>query len=380
MKRFLAEQGRHLRRLGATTLSTITAFLFMASPVSSAIEPYRGIAYDERVDPSLHKRKSTGVSTRAIAEATTHLLDGLSAPQRQQASFAVDSEQWRVWSNFHRSSGRLGLRLGDLSVTSRADVFELLRQSLSAKGLKLSEDIIKLNHVLGVITGDTRSFNEDEYYLALFGRPSDNEPWGFQFEGHHLVINYFILGDQVVMSPTFWGSEPMYSPPDAALPPRYQGLSVLQVERSGAKDFLASLNPEQAKKVRLRGWQSFISGAGNDNAKVPQEGIRGNELQGSQRQALAALIENFVGNLREGHADIAMDGVRAHLDDTWFVARERDDGRIYYRIFSPVILIEFDEIHGTFTDHQHVHAVVRTPNGNDYGQSLLRQHLEQHPH
>jgi hypothetical protein len=24
--------------------------------------------------------------------------------------------------------------------------------------------------------------------------------------------------------------------------------------------------------------------------------------------------------------------------------------------------------------------VVRTPNGNDYGKDLLRQHYEQHPH
>ena len=30
----------------------------------------------------------------------------------------------------------------------------------------------------------------------------------------------------------------------------------------------------------------------------------------------------------------------------------------------------------------HIHTVVRTPNGNDYGKDLLRQHLEQykHPH
>ena len=26
------------------------------------------------------------------------------------------------------------------------------------------------------------------------------------------------------------------------------------------------------------------------------------------------------------------------------------------------------------------HAVVRTPNGNDYGKDLLRQHYQQHPH
>ena len=29
---------------------------------------------------------------------------------------------------------------------------------------------------------------------------------------------------------------------------------------------------------------------------------------------------------------------------------------------------------------QHIHVVVRTPNGNDYGKDLLRQHYGSHPH
>jgi hypothetical protein len=29
---------------------------------------------------------------------------------------------------------------------------------------------------------------------------------------------------------------------------------------------------------------------------------------------------------------------------------------------------------------EHIHAVMRTPNGNDYGKDLLRQHYQQHPH
>jgi hypothetical protein len=28
----------------------------------------------------------------------------------------------------------------------------------------------------------------------------------------------------------------------------------------------------------------------------------------------------------------------------------------------------------------HVHVVVRTPNGNDYGKDLLRQHYQREPH
>ena len=39
-------------------------------------------------------------------------------------------------------------------------------------------------------------------------------------------------------------------------------------------------------------------------------------------------------------------------------------GVYYYRIHSPIILIEFD--------HQHIGCVVRTRKGNDSGQDLLR--------
>ena len=66
-----------------------------------------------------------------------------------------------------------------------------------------------------------------------------------------------------------------------------------------------------------------------------------------------------------------------------------DTDVFYYRIHSPVILIEFDHQRpvGTRTINPpgrpmraHSHVVVRTPNGNNYGKDLLRQHLTTHPH
>src|SRR5581483_617246 len=46
------------------------------------------------------------------------------------------------------------------------------------------------------------------YYIQIYGKPSAIEPWGWKLEGHHAIINYFVLGDQVVMTPLFIGSEP----------------------------------------------------------------------------------------------------------------------------------------------------------------------------
>jgi len=57
----------------------------------------------------------------------------------------------------------------------------------------------------------------------------------------------------------------------------------------------------------------------------------------------------------------------------------------YYRILSPVILVEFDHQSGIIYDNDtpsrdHIHTVVRTPNGNDYGKDLLRQHYAELDH
>ncbi len=88
----------------------------------------------------------------------------------------------------------------------------------------------------------------------------------------------------------------------------------------------------------------------------------------------------------------AMEEVERHLDNTWFawIGGREDSSVFYFRIQSPVILIEFDHQRpanlAKFSPdpakpgHQHIHCVVRTPNGNDYGKDLLRQHYLAHPH
>lgn len=85
-----------------------------------------------------------------------------------------------------------------------------------------------------------------------------------------------------------------------------------------------------------------------------------------------------------------MEEVRQHLDETRFawLGGTGSESVFYYRIQSPVVLIEFDHqtpiallhLDPNEPTRQHIHTVIRTPNGNDYGKDLLRQHYEQHPH
>lgn len=80
-----------------------------------------------------------------------------------------------------------------------------------------------------------------------------------------------------------------------------------------------------------------------------------------------------------------MNEVLAHEGNTWFGWVGDPDGVFYYRLHSPVILVEFEHMPGVMyaNDHptrRHIHTIVRTPNGGDYGADLLRQHHARHPH
>ncbi len=124
-----------------------------------------------------------------------------------------------------------------------------------------------------------------------------------------------------------------------------------------------------------------------DNRRLEYEGVRADAMSDGQRRLLRDLIANYVGRIRDGHAELRMDEVTAHFDETHFswIGATDDSGPFYYKVQSPVILIEFDHEPGVvFANNEptrhHVHTVVRTPNGNDYGMDLLRQHYERAGH
>ena len=122
--------------------------------------------------------------------------------------FAVDDAEWRKWMNQHFYV-RQGVSFKEMSEAQREAAFALMGASLSAKGLKLTRDIMRLNHTLGELTNNFVEYGEWLYWITVMGTPSATEPWGWQLDGHHVIINYFVLGDQVVMTPTFVGSEPV---------------------------------------------------------------------------------------------------------------------------------------------------------------------------
>jgi hypothetical protein len=346
-------------------------------------EPFKGVTTNGEVVAGLFPIRATGVSTGPVREAALSFIAALTPEQRASTTFPVDDTEWRRWNNVHRAT-RAGVSFKEMSEDQRARVFELLRAGLSAKGLEKSRNIMRLNETIAELTKRFDEYGEGLYHLTMMGEPSESQPWGWQLEGHHLIINYFVLRDQVVMTPTFMGSEPVHAESG-----KYAGTKVLQEEQDKGLALMQALTPEQRVKTILdteKTRNNALAQAFRDNLVLDYAGIRASELTVPQQQLLLTLIEEYVGNMSPGHARIRMDDVRKQLDATYFAwIGGTDAGAVfYYRIHSPVILIEFDHqspvaLPGPrVPGRQHIHTVVRTPNGNDYGKDLLRQHYEAH--
>jgi hypothetical protein len=351
-------------------------------------EPYRGITSGSP-EHALFPIRASGVSTEPVRLAAQAFLAALTPAQRKSTTYPVDDIEWRKWAN-QDIYIRQGVSFLDMTEAQREKAFDLIRAGLSAKGFTQTRDIMRLNYTLGELNDNNFDrYGEWRYHLTVMGEPSATEPWGWQFDGHHAVINYFVLGDQVVMTPLFAGSEPVI-----ARSGKYSGTVVLQDEQTRGLAMLNALDSAQRKQAILsvsKTGNNNVGEAFKDNQVLDYAGIPATALNEAQRRQLVDLVGLFVSNMREGHARVRMDDVRRHLDRTYFAWIGSPEGKVfYYRIHSPVILIEFDHQVPVGLRHlsqtpnvpnpEHVHVVIRTPNGNDYGKDLLRQHYAQHPH
>ena len=255
---------------------------------------------------------------------------------------------------------------------------------------------MRLNQLLADVSGSPDEFGEWAYFVSVFGEPGD-DPWAWQIDGHHISVNCTVIGDQLVMTPMFMGSEPCH-----VLEGPLAGTEVFVAEERGGLDLIRSLDQAQTEAAILRPSihpddlppelqhpfdGRMAAGAFRDNAVLAREGVLASDLDDAQRRLLRRLIGVYTGWTRDGHAELRMAEIDEAFDETAFawMGSTGDDGPFYYRIQSPVVLIEFDHHPGVVFDNlvpsrNHVHTVVRTPNGGDYGADLLRQHHDRYDH
>ncbi len=351
-------------------------------------QPFKGVSAEGKIEQGLYKVAPTGVSTTPVLLAAKALLATLSAEERARVSFDIEAQEWRSWSNVHPFLMRHGLCLDYVAPASREAAFQLMEASFSAAGYKEARDVMRLNYTIGEVTDrlgpEYDEYGEWLYWVSIFGEPTENSPWGWQIDGHHLNVSIFLLGDQMVFTPFFDGSEPVLAPWG-----KFEGIRVCEAQEAQGLALMQSLSDSQHEEAMLKEGLpgEMYAGAFNDNHVMAPAGAPYAEMTSAQQGLLRQIVETYIMRARDGHDQVWMREIESQLQRTYFgwIGACDDDAVFYYRIHSPVVLIEFDHQRGVALEadvptRNHIHTIVRTPNGNDYGKDLLRQHYATSPH
>ena len=131
---------------------------FAEQQLAALAQPFVGLRTSSGVTSGLFPIRASGVSTAPIVQAAEAFLATLTAAQTVRTVFAADADEWRRWSNVDNGIyTRQGVSLREMSLPQREAAMALLRTSLSAKGLALSQNIMKTDQTL---SGDQRRHAE----------------------------------------------------------------------------------------------------------------------------------------------------------------------------------------------------------------------------
>ncbi|SPJ71012.1 uncharacterized protein FTOL_00740 [Fusarium torulosum] len=351
-------------------------------------EPFKGVTSDGIVKQGLFGLQDHQVPVAGISAAAREVLGDLDETDKEKTLYHLDDPQWRTWSNPEFLLSNKGLRLDEINSELRTKILEVLRLTLSPEGFVKARSAMRLNGFLGDLVNAKRVCNEFSYNFAIFGFPSENKPWGFSFYGHHLCLNIFLYRSQIIISPWFTGAEPT----EIDTGP-FAGTTILQREDELGLELMQSLSVMQQSKAQVhkllrdpsmpagrwnRDDQRHLCGAYRDNRVVPYEGITVSSMNREQIRLIEAILEEFLLYLPYKTRKAELSHIRKYYDETYFcwIGGFTETDAFYYRIQSPVIIVEFDHHSGVFLNNDeparfHIHTLLRTPNGGDYGKALI---------
>ena len=337
---------------------------FFASPHFGSTEPVVAA-----LRANLENPQTSDLSPAIAAQNMIAALDPNATTELVQV---LDSKNRTRWSNLPAGifNGRSGAKLGDLDEAGNAAVWDFLRAALSQKGLQEITKIVLADKILGETDGASRwGWGSDNFWISIYGTPSETGAWAWQFGGHHLALNVSVNGSEMILSPFFFGTEPanfeengiqhnaMGNVPATAL-------TFMQLLDASQRD--AAIVSERPEEV--------YAGAGKDDVIPQQQGLLIDALDGPQAKALEQLILEFVGVMPEPAAIKRMAAIRTEFPQSYFSWHGATDGSssIYFQFQSPSALIEFSTQGAIGADAGHYHAIYRNLS-DDYGRSLLNQ-------
>jgi hypothetical protein len=322
----------------------------------------------------------------AAAEAANSFLDALEAKQKEQAALEFGSAKKSNWSNLPTTVVRRnGIRMGDLTKEQRSKAMAVVAAVLSKEGYQKVLDIMEGDQKLAEQEGKDGGkggkgkdggkggkgggalFGAAEYYLAIFGTPSETKPWMAQFGGHHLGVNVTVIGKHFVLTPTHTGAQPALYKRDG------KDVRPLGPEADTAFKLLTSLDEKQHGQAVIGDrTQNLVLGPGQDGRTVEPKGVKGSALTADQQKLLLDVIATWINIGEPASAATRLAEIKEKLGDTYFAwsGPTEKAGTGYFRVQGPTVVIEYAPQGGT----DHVHTVIRNPK-DDYGTESVKPEM-----
>jgi hypothetical protein len=308
---------------------------------------------------------------RTAAAAFTAALDDA---QRLELAASLDDPGYRHWS--YLPGSRDGVPLAAMTTEQRDLALTLLDAGCGAAGARTARAVIALDLVRRRLGGGDPRPGDDRFWFRVFGSPAD-AAWAWRVNGHHLAVHVAVVGDEVAVTPSFFGSEPatVTSGP-------HRGLRVLTVEEDLARELLTSLDHDQRRTAVGSDTAPPDILTRHDPVADPAllgRGIAHGDLDDGQQARLQQLVRHYFGRVAQPAADAAWEeAVAAGLDEVrfaWAGGARPGEGH-YYSVHGPTFLLEYDNTQ----DHaNHIHSVWRDLR-HDWGDDLLARHYAEGHH
>ena len=306
--------------------------------------------------------------------AALHVLETFD--DKDSLIFGFQTTEQYNW-HLYPKTDRIGKRYSEMTPEQQEATMALLRSTLSELGEEQVAAIMQLETVLKAL--EKRADDDDhrhpgKYYLAFFGKPKANEPWGWRFEGHHISLNISRIGDKISASPMAFGSYPARN-----IPGIHDGREILKEEEEKGRALVRSFDQAQLASAKVEGDapDEILTGFAKEIAALPpDQGLSATDMNASQRAMLEELVRLFFGKLESpiAEAELKRMADAGGLDALYFVWMGGLEPleRHYYRIYGPTMILEYDN---TQNDANHIHVVWRDPS-NNFGENYLLEHYQ----
>ncbi|MBM7788696.1 DUF3500 domain-containing protein [Tenggerimyces flavus] len=315
------------------------------------------------------------MTAQTMTQAAQAFLASLDDGQRAQATAPFDTPDHREWT--YVPGPRPGLRLKDMSEEQRRLAFALLDTGLSERAQQTARGIIGLEPILGELerVSGTVHFERDPelYWFRVLGTPGAAEPWAWRTNGHHIAIHVTVVGDDVAVTPHFFGANPARVPSGPQ-----EGLRALPDEEDLGRALVLALDDDRRKIAIVAETAPDDIMSRMDpvvDRKAMPSGLAYGDMTDDQRELLRGLVRHYLTRPTPALADEAWARVEgAGLEPvtfTWAGSLEPGIGNgHYYNVLGPTFLLEYDN---TQNNANHIHSVWRDF-ANDWGEDLLAKH------